>query len=721
MTSWPARAGSAAPAGSATPARSTRWRPACSCWASTGARSCSPSSSAATSRMPPRSVSAWRPSPTTPRARRPRRSASTTCRPSRRRCPAAVAALTGRHPAGAERRQRHQGQGRAQLHARPSGRHGRPAGAAGDGEPLRRPRRAAGHATRRGRSPDRRRRRRRRGRRVVRHLRPRARPRPRRGARRRRAPDGAPAYAGGPLRARRTRCRSTTSRPRPRRTGRTAYPCSRSPRRLGRSCPCTRSPPRRPCALGYGQRIPSAVGRRRRRRRDRPRRSPRGRARRDATDGAGQGGLRRVRGGGLSLVPEPSDARSDPATTVVAVQRWYGLDDIPADLGPTVVTLGNFDGVHRGHREVLTRVVREAAERGRASRRRHLRAAPDRRALPRPRAGGRHVARAAPRRPRVGRPRRPCSSSSSPREFAQQTPEEFVPRHLRRGPRRVRGRRRQGHPVRGAQLRRRRAPCASSGPSTASRSSRSTTSARGRRGCPLELDAAARRAARRQRRPRRPDPRAPAPRHRHRRARRPPRPRARLPDGEPLAGPRGPRARRRGVCRVARPPRPGPDGPRTAPLPAAVSVGTNPTFDGHQRRVEAYVLDRTDLDLYGERVAVEFVVAPAAHPEVRVDRRPRRADGPGRGPVSRDPLGDRPVLAGRCAATARGVGGPALARRAPAVSWLRVDLGLLIGALRAVRRRRRPRLVGDPGGRRRHRRAQAARRARRRRSRAPSS
>jgi riboflavin kinase/FMN adenylyltransferase len=42
-------------------------------------------------------------------------------------------------------------------------------------------------------------------------------------------------------------------------------------------------------------------------------------------------------------------------------------------------------------------------------------------------------------------------------------------------------------------------------------------------------------------------------------------------------------------------------------LPAAVSIGTNPTFDGHQRRVEAYVLDRTDLDLYGERVAVEFV------------------------------------------------------------------------------------------------------------------
>jgi len=41
--------------------------------------------------------------------------------------------------------------------------------------------------------------------------------------------------------------------------------------------------------------------------------------------------------------------------------------------------------------------------------------------------------------------------------------------------------------------------------------------------------------------------------------------------------------------------------------PAAVSVGTNPTFDGDQRRVEAYALDHTDLRLYGERVGVDFV------------------------------------------------------------------------------------------------------------------
>ncbi|WP_017542636.1 bifunctional riboflavin kinase/FAD synthetase [Nocardiopsis prasina] len=40
--------------------------------------------------------------------------------------------------------------------------------------------------------------------------------------------------------------------------------------------------------------------------------------------------------------------------------------------------------------------------------------------------------------------------------------------------------------------------------------------------------------------------------------------------------------------------------------PAAVSVGTNPTFDGAERTVEAYALDRDDLELYGLRMAVDF-------------------------------------------------------------------------------------------------------------------
>jgi riboflavin kinase/FMN adenylyltransferase len=42
-------------------------------------------------------------------------------------------------------------------------------------------------------------------------------------------------------------------------------------------------------------------------------------------------------------------------------------------------------------------------------------------------------------------------------------------------------------------------------------------------------------------------------------------------------------------------------------LPVAVSIGTNPTFDGPDRRVEAHVPDRTDLELYGEEVVVELV------------------------------------------------------------------------------------------------------------------
>lgn len=43
-------------------------------------------------------------------------------------------------------------------------------------------------------------------------------------------------------------------------------------------------------------------------------------------------------------------------------------------------------------------------------------------------------------------------------------------------------------------------------------------------------------------------------------------------------------------------------------LPAAISVGTNPTFHGErERRIESYVLDRTDLELYGVEVEVTFL------------------------------------------------------------------------------------------------------------------
>ncbi|MFH8796675.1 bifunctional riboflavin kinase/FAD synthetase [Streptomyces sp. NPDC017941] len=42
-------------------------------------------------------------------------------------------------------------------------------------------------------------------------------------------------------------------------------------------------------------------------------------------------------------------------------------------------------------------------------------------------------------------------------------------------------------------------------------------------------------------------------------------------------------------------------------MPAAISVGTNPTFDGTERTVEAYAIDRVGLDLYGLHVAVDFL------------------------------------------------------------------------------------------------------------------
>ncbi|WP_232667320.1 adenylyltransferase/cytidyltransferase family protein [Pseudonocardia sp. TRM90224] len=42
---------------------------------------------------------------------------------------------------------------------------------------------------------------------------------------------------------------------------------------------------------------------------------------------------------------------------------WYGLDAVPADLGASVVTIGVFDGLHRGHRRLIEHARTVADER----------------------------------------------------------------------------------------------------------------------------------------------------------------------------------------------------------------------------------------------------------------------------------------------------------------------------------------------------------------------
>lgn len=42
---------------------------------------------------------------------------------------------------------------------------------------------------------------------------------------------------------------------------------------------------------------------------------------------------------------------------------FHKLEEVPSDFGPTIVSVGNFDGVHRAHADVLTKIVRSARER----------------------------------------------------------------------------------------------------------------------------------------------------------------------------------------------------------------------------------------------------------------------------------------------------------------------------------------------------------------------
>ena len=315
-------------------------------------------------------------------------------------------------------------------------------------------------------------------------------------------------------------------------------------------------------------------------------------------------------------MPDHDAAPQTPATTVGAVHRWFGLDDIPADLGPTVVTLGNFDGVHRGHREVLTRVVREAADRGATpvavTFDPHPIAVlyPDRAPAAVMSLGQRLDALES-----VGVGATLVLEFTT--EFAQQTPEEFVRgtfvdalgtvavvvgKDTRFGVRnsgdvdtlRTLGAEHGFEVIALEDI---------GDTAAAHQTSQADASSPGARWSSTQLRAEllagnVEHAAQILGRPHRVTGSVV---HGDHRGRELGFPTANLSqDHEGLVPADGVYA-----GWLLRLDLEAGDPDRT--LPAAVSIGTNPTFDGHQRRVEAYVLDRTDLDLYGERVAVELV------------------------------------------------------------------------------------------------------------------
>jgi riboflavin kinase/FMN adenylyltransferase len=288
---------------------------------------------------------------------------------------------------------------------------------------------------------------------------------------------------------------------------------------------------------------------------------------------------------------------------VTAVRIWRSLEEIPADLGPTVVTIGNFDGVHRGHQALIRRARTVADARG--ARLVAVTFDPHPMAVLRPEHAPAPLSTVDERCRRLGEAGvddvlvLPFS-----REIASWSPGEFVERVL------VEGLHAAGVVV-GANFRfgaRAAGDVAflgadgrfvsegvelDGGPQVRPRSDfvGAFWSSTYVRTCVAEgdVEGAAEALGR-------PYAVTGTVTRGEQRGRELGYPTANVPVGVRAVPADGVYA---GWLRLL------PDG---QPLPAAISVGTNPTFDGHrERRVEAYVLDRDDLDLYDRDVEVSFV------------------------------------------------------------------------------------------------------------------
>jgi len=292
------------------------------------------------------------------------------------------------------------------------------------------------------------------------------------------------------------------------------------------------------------------------------------------------------------------------------VLRWTDLTEVPADFGPTVVTIGNFDGVHRGH----VAVCRAIAERARQDGARAVAVTfdPHPAAVHRPESAPELLTGVTDRLDLLARTGLDAVLLLHyTLEFAQQTPDEFVRRYLVEGLRARRvvvgkdvrfGRGNTGTLETMIELGERYGfvveVVGDVGQTPHDGHARwSSTYVR-------ELlatgDVAAADAVLG-----RPHRLRGVVVHGDARGRELGFPTANLgpaPDGTPVQGMVPADGVYAGWLR-----RPALGDDADAVLPAAISIGTNPTFDGAERRVEAYVLDRTDLDLYGEEVVLELV------------------------------------------------------------------------------------------------------------------